>query len=694
MKLKWFLVPLLAAAFALAQSGNDLLQQGLRKERSEGNYKAAIEIYRKILKQYASDRKLAATALLQIAHCQEREGSKEARSSYERLIKEFGDQTHAVTEARARIAVLEVAPSSAPRVRQLWAGSGVASGGSLSPDGRWLSFPNWETGDLGVRDIVNGANKLLTNTGGWVKSGGEFAEESRFSPDGKKIAYSWFAPKSAYELRIMNSDGTGVRSLGWPAAGWVVPLAWSPDGAQILARVRPLNGLTSLYLVNAASGERREIVSPANYLISSASFSPDGKWIAMDGPGVESPSEADLYIMPAEGGKPEKLETNPANDINPSWSQDGTAVLFVSNRSGSYGLWRLAVRNGKAGGPAQLVRGELGNIVTPIGLNRAGSLVYVVGFGGVDAYQADFDPLTATRTSEPAPISQRYPGMNRAAQVSPDGRLLAYLANTISSGPSGGRLVVVRDRATGKEKIHAAVRSFHLGWTPDSKKLLLGTAGQKPNSMELLWLDPDSGAMTPFRTFEPTRNSFNPVFSPDGRTLYFTFRPWSGDNTVYQVIAMDVATGKQREIYRTGRSLFGIALSPDGRTLATIRQVSVWNTRGEQDFELVLVPSAGGPARIASTFRAERASVSGSFTPDGKRVLVLRSSTSRPGAPNDVGITDAVSIDLATGKLEPVNIQGRPLSSLALDSSGKQILFTAGTGKSEMWIAENILAAK
>src|SRR5262249_39372056 len=145
MKLKWFLIPLLVAPSALAQnSGNDLLQQGLRKERSEGNYKAAIAIYERILKQYASDRKLAATALLQIAHCQEREGSKEARSSYERLIHDYSDQTQAVSEARARITALEVAPSSGPRVRQLWTGSDVDDSGSLSPDGRWLTYANWE----------------------------------------------------------------------------------------------------------------------------------------------------------------------------------------------------------------------------------------------------------------------------------------------------------------------------------------------------------------------------------------------------------------------------------------------------------------------------------------------------------------------------------------------------------------------
>ncbi|HSP67529.1 MAG TPA: tetratricopeptide repeat protein [Bryobacteraceae bacterium] len=696
MKLNWILVPLLAASFALAQSGNDVLQQGLRKERSEGDYKGAIEIYKRILKQYPSDRKLAATALLQIAHCQEREGSKDARSSYERLVREYGDQTQAVNEARARITALETGPSSAPRVRQLWAGEDVDGSGSLSSDGRWLTYANWETGDLGVRDLVNGTNKLLTNTGGWARSGGDFAQDSRFSPDGKKIAYNWFSPKSTYDLRVMNADGTGVRSLGWTKTGYIVPMCWNPDGAQILANFYGSDGLTSLYLVNATSGESREILPPAaRRNISGASFSPDGKWIVMDGQGADDLQEADLYIMAAAGGLPEKLESNPSNDIRPVWSQDGSSILFVSNRGGAYGLWRLPVRNGKAGGPAQLIRGELGNRVDPVGVTRAGSLVYTVNYGGVDAYIADFDPITAKRTSEPTLISQRYPGSSMRPQVSPDGRFIAYLAQTGSSASSGGWVVVVRDQTTGKEKVHPAVRSNHLGWTPDSKQLVLGKPGEKPNSMELLWLDPDSGAMTPFRTFEPTRNGINPVFSSDGRTMYFTYRPWQGDNSIYQVIAMDVATGQQRELYRsTNQFLFGLALSADGRTLATILQEAAWNTRGEQDYELVLVPVAGGQARVATTFRAARASVTGSFTPDGKRVLILRESATPLGSPSALATQDVASIELATGKLELVNLQRSPLTTVTLDSSSTQLLFTAGQRKSEMWIAENILAGK
>jgi Tol biopolymer transport system component len=695
MKLTWIMIPLLAAAFALAQSGgNDLLQQGLRKERSEGNYKAAIEIYRRILKQYASDRKLAATALLQIAHCQEREGSKEARASYERLVHEFSDQSQAVNEARARITALETAPSSTPRVRQLWAGNDVDSSGSVSPDGRWLTFANWETGDLGVRDLANGVNKLLTNTGGWSKSGGDFAQDSRFSPDGKRIAYSWFTRKTAYELRVMNSDGTGVRSFGWANTGYVVPLAWSPDGARILADYYGPDGLDSLHLVSIDSGQHREIVPPARRSISGAGFSPDGKWIVMDSRGAET-AEADIYIMPADGGKLDTLEANPANDINPSWSQDGTSVLFVSNRAGSYGVWRLPVRDGKADGPARIVRGELGNRVSPAGFTRGGSFAYTVNLGGFDVYTADFDPVTARRTSEPVLLSQRYPGTSVDPQASPDGRFLAWFAQTGSSGPDGGWVVVVRDRSAAKERVHAGVRAASMIWSPDSTKLMLERVGQRPNSRQLVWLDPDTGSITPFRTIEPTRNPLHPVLSPDGHTLYFTLRPWvvPMPSQDWKVMAMDVATGEQRELYRTdARPLFGLALSPDGRTLATIRQVPDINATGELDFELTLVPANGGQARVAAAFRAQRASVAGSFTPDGKSVLALLNSANPPGSQTIV--TDVAAIDLATGKLEPIGLRQGRLTALSLDSSGKQLLFSAGSRKLEVWIAENILEAK
>jgi len=50
----------------LAQTGNDLFQQALVKERTEGNLPDAIKLYQTIVQKYASDRKLAAKALFQM----------------------------------------------------------------------------------------------------------------------------------------------------------------------------------------------------------------------------------------------------------------------------------------------------------------------------------------------------------------------------------------------------------------------------------------------------------------------------------------------------------------------------------------------------------------------------------------------------------------------------------------------------
>jgi Tol biopolymer transport system component len=682
---------LLTAALSLGAQKQDAAERQLKAamntEQVDGNLKAAIEQYKKLAQN--SNRAIAAQALLHMADCYQKLGDAESRKIYEQIVRDYGDQAATVTAARAHLESLG-AGSRAPRVRQVWAGDTVDDSGSLSPDGRFLTFSNWDTGDLGLRDLVNNTTKLLTNTGGWVKSGGDFAQDSRFSPDGKKIAYNWFSPGSSYRLRVMNADGTGVQDLGWNKGGEIVPLCWSADSSQILAYYYgATDGLISLYLVNALSGESREILPAADVDIKGASFSPDGSWIVLDLPGSDGSQESDIYILPVGGGKPDKLEANPAHDIKPTWSTDGNSILFMSNRAGSWGLWRLPLRNRKASGPAQLLRGELGNRVNLIGVSRSGALLYSLNYGGIDVYTAGFDPGSAKRTSEPALVSQRYPGNSFFPQASQDGRSFAYAAQTGSSPDSGGWVVVVRDQ-TGKEKVHpVAPRPTYLGWTPDSKKILVEAIGQRPNARELLWMDPESGAVTPFKTIEPTRNPLNPTFSPDGRTIYIDLRPWIAPNETWQIMAIDVATGTQRELYKTDHFLYGLALSPDGRTLATIRQRAVWNTRGEQDYELVLVPAAGGATRVAATLHADRITTTRSFTPDGKRVLVFRSS-STPGNNQN----DAATIDLATGRMEPVDLRQNRLNALTIDSSGKQLVFSAGSRKREVWIAENILNTK
>src|SRR5881227_1590927 len=75
-----------------AQSGYDLFQKALAAERADGNIKNAIALYERIVKDFASDRSLAANALIRMAQCYEKLGNTEAQAIYERLIREYGDQ--------------------------------------------------------------------------------------------------------------------------------------------------------------------------------------------------------------------------------------------------------------------------------------------------------------------------------------------------------------------------------------------------------------------------------------------------------------------------------------------------------------------------------------------------------------------------------------------------------------------------
>jgi hypothetical protein len=72
-----------AAPRVAAQSGSDLFPKALANERAEGQVAEAIEIYKRIVKDYAGDRPVAAQAPLQLGRCYERLGRTEALSMRE-----------------------------------------------------------------------------------------------------------------------------------------------------------------------------------------------------------------------------------------------------------------------------------------------------------------------------------------------------------------------------------------------------------------------------------------------------------------------------------------------------------------------------------------------------------------------------------------------------------------------------------
>ena len=105
MKLRKLTLALAAAALLLAQA-DTTLQRAIRKETMEGDLKGAIELYQKAISQSGKDRTTAAQALLRLGDCYEKQGDKQARQAYERLVKEF-QQSEYLKNAKLRIADLK-----------------------------------------------------------------------------------------------------------------------------------------------------------------------------------------------------------------------------------------------------------------------------------------------------------------------------------------------------------------------------------------------------------------------------------------------------------------------------------------------------------------------------------------------------------------------------------------------------------
>ncbi|HEX4545262.1 MAG TPA: PDZ domain-containing protein [Candidatus Acidoferrum sp.] len=80
-------------------------------------------------------------------------------------------------------------------------------------------------------------------------------------------------------------------------------------------------------------------------------FSPDGRWIAFT---ALYDGNADVFVMPAEGGEPRRLTWHPAADVAVGWTADGKRVLFYSAREAYADFNRLYTVPAE-GGPADVL---------------------------------------------------------------------------------------------------------------------------------------------------------------------------------------------------------------------------------------------------------------------------------------------------------------------------------------------------
>ncbi len=530
----FFALVFLAGQCALAQSGYNLFQKGLIQERVKGDLDEAIKVYERIIVKFPNNRPIVAKALLHIGLCYEKMGKQEAQKAYQRLIEEYTDQHEPVAQARARLLKLGYATEqnpSAMSTRQVWAPA-LDTMGTPSPDGRHLSYVNWTKGNLAVHDLETGENRDLTNEGTW-ETPSQFCDVSIWSPDSSQIAYCWIDKGKGTDLRIVGLDGSEPRVLhSDPESGYAWPRAWSHDGKHILAifcnrdAAKETGHIDKIALVSVADGSLRILKSLGNRRSRFMNFSPDDRYVVFDLETKEGSGTHDIHLLAIDGSQETPLVEHPANDGAPFWTPDGKRIVFVSDRSGSMGVWMLDVDDGSPKGTPSQVK-EMGTHFGPMGFTRDGSLYYWLGTPAVDVYVATLDFEAGKVLAPPTKRSLRFEGSNFAPFWSPDGKYLAYASRRSALETY---LLVIRSIESGQERDLSPkslrMRGAHAQaaprWSPDGRSILV--AGEAEGVRGLHLVDVQKGDFTTIVQNElrtATSAPRWPVFSKDGKQIYY-----------------------------------------------------------------------------------------------------------------------------------------------------------------------------
>lgn len=147
----------------------------------------------------------------------------------------------------------------------------------------------------------------------------------------------------------------------------------------------------------------------------------------------------------------------------------------------------------------------------------------------------------------------------------PNGNQLAYV-----SFESRKPVVYVHDVDTGKRRLVANFKGSNSApaWSPDGKTLALTLS--RDGGSQLFLLDLGTSSAEPRRLAASTAIDTEPVFTADGRFIYFV-SDRGGSPQIYKIAATG---GNAERITFTGNYNISPTLSPDGRWLAYISRVA------------------------------------------------------------------------------------------------------------------------
>jgi serine/threonine protein kinase len=448
----------------------------------------------------------------------------------------------------------------------------------------------------------------------------EGASGFEVSPDGTRIAFSPLGTSgSAREIWVMGSQGDNPQKvLGLGENEWLVSVHWSPDGqrlAYIKAQRTPERYQASIETCDLKGANRTVVVSDpelwardfcwladerivysqqesvgssddnlweigidthtgaptrkpkritrwAGSYLQGLSGSADGKRLVLQ----KTTSQWQVYVGElAAGGTrmnpPRRLTNDEAFDQPTAWTPDSKAVLFISNRNGTMGIFKQGI---------------------------------------------------SQETAEPVVTGPQFVG---APRLSPDGAWILFAEAPRTPGkPSPPDRLMRIPVAGGVPQVVLETRNdqdFYCARAPASLCLLEETS-QEQRQLMLTAFDPLKGRGKVLRTLDvDPMVSYHSQISPDGATLA-TSR--DGEAEIH-IRLLSLSGGSEREITVKGwPNLAGLDWSPDGKGFYC-------GSASPQGSTLLYVDLKGN-ARVLWQHKGVGSDIWGAPSPDGRYVAI------------------------------------------------------------------------
>lgn len=223
-----------------------------------------------------------------------------------------------------------------------------------SPDGQAIAFYSNRDGHWQIYMVGNDGGGLTR-----VVVSDANDQGPAWSPGGTSLVF--FSDRDGdYEIYTVDTDGYNLRQLTFNSSNDRHPV-WSPDGKTI-AFFREEKGQFQVFVMDSKGSEPRLLKSFAGDT-SRINWSPDSRSLVFYTQSAAQPGGQDLVILDVKDGGANVLAPFLPSEGNPSFSPDGTALIFDANATadGYFPSWEIWQRDLESGTIRQLTHNENAN---------------------------------------------------------------------------------------------------------------------------------------------------------------------------------------------------------------------------------------------------------------------------------------------------------------------------------------------